>query len=117
MTSQADKLASTLISHLKSIGELELLPQVVAILRASSEYKHAKNRVIVTSPARLDASELKGIRTYVAKSLGSEFELEVLLDPGLVAGFTLQVNDTLIDASVLGKINLLQQKLTTKDAL
>lgn len=117
MNSQADKLASTLISHLKSVGELELLPQVVASLRASSEYKHAKNRVVVASAIPLDASELKGIKSYVAKSLGAEFELEQIVDQTLVGGFTLQVNDTLIDASILGKISSLQQKLTAKDTL
>jgi F0F1-type ATP synthase delta subunit len=117
MNNQANKIASTLITHLKSVGELELLPQIVVSLKASSEYKHAENRVVVTSASKLDAVELKGIKAYAAKSIVGDFELEERLDPGLVAGFTLQINDTLIDASISGKISSLQQKLTAKDTL
>lgn len=117
MTNQATKLAATLIAHLKSTGELALLPQIVASLKGSIEYQQAQNRVVVTSATSLDSSELRGIRAYVQKILGGEFELEELVDKSLVGGFTLQVNDTLIDASVLGKISSLQQTLTVKDTL
>ena len=117
MTNQANKLAATLIAHLKRSGELSLLPQIVASLKSSTEYQQAQNRAVVTSAAALDATERKGIKDYVTKTLGGEFEFIELIDPGLVGGFTLQVNDTLIDASVLGKISSLQQKLTAKDTL
>jgi F0F1-type ATP synthase delta subunit len=55
------------------------------------------------------------ITLYLKSSLGTDYELVKLIDPSLVAGFTLQVNDTFIDASILGKINLVQNTLTTKE--
>jgi ATP synthase F1 delta subunit len=116
MNTQATQLARTILTYLRETHNLELLPQVVASLRDSSEYKHAENRVVVTSATDLDASELKGLRSYIEKSLGDAYELEQVVDPQLVAGFTLQINDTLIDASLLGKISSIQHKLLTKDS-
>lgn len=115
MTDQAAKIANTIIAHLKSQDQLELLGSVVDILKSSDAYKNSKNRVVVTSAVALDAAEFKQISTYLKSSVGTDYELVKLVDPSLVAGFTLQVNDTFIDASVLGKINLVQNTLTTKE--
>ena len=115
MTDQAAKIANTIIAHLKSQGQLELLTSVVDILKSSDAYKNSKNKVVVTSAVALDTAEFKQISAYLKSSVGTDYELVKLVDPGLVAGFTLQVNDTFIDASVLGKINLVQNTLTTKE--
>lgn len=115
MTSQADIIAKTIISHLRNANQLSLLGGVVDALRKSSEYKNSKNHVIVTSAIALDNNDLKGINSYLSKSIGTEYDLIELVNPTLVAGFTLQVNDTFIDASVLGKINSVSNKLTAKE--
>ncbi len=115
MTDQANKIANTIVAHLKAQGQLELLTQVVDILKASEAYKNSKNRVVITSAVALDASEIKQITAYLKSSLGVDYELVKLVDPSLLAGFTLQVNDTFIDASVLGKINMVQNTLTAKE--
>lgn len=115
MTSQADIIAKTIISHLKNAGQTDLIGGVVEALKKSSEYKNSKSHVVVTSAVALDATELKGINTYLGKSVGNEYQLIQIVDPSLLAGFTLQVNDTFIDASVLGKINSVSNKLTAKE--
>ncbi|PIR99212.1 hypothetical protein COT87_00555 [Candidatus Collierbacteria bacterium CG10_big_fil_rev_8_21_14_0_10_44_9] len=115
MTNQADVIAKTIITHLKDIGHIKLLADVVDALIKSSEYKNSKSHVVVTSAVALDAPELKDIKSYLAKAVPESYELVQLVDSSLVAGFTLQINDTFIDASVLGKINSVQNKLTTKD--
>lgn len=115
MTNQADIIASTLISHLKNSNQIELIGGVVDALLKSSEYKNSKSHVVVSSAIPLDQTELKGIAAYLNKAIGSEYELQEIVDPTLVAGFTLQINDTFIDASVLGKINLVSNQLTAKD--
>lgn len=115
MTDQAGKIATTIIAHLKSQGQLELLGPVVDILKASDAYKNSQNRVVVTSAVALDSAEIKQIGSYLKSRVGTDYDLVKVIDPGLVAGFTLQVNDTFIDASVLGKINMVQNQLTAKE--
>lgn len=115
MTNQSSAIVKTILSHLRDSGQLDLLGEVVDGLVQTSEYKNSKNHVVVTSAADLGASELKQIHSYLHKSLGDTYELTQVVDSGLVAGFTLQVNDTFIDASVLGKINSVHNKLTAKE--
>jgi F-type H+-transporting ATPase subunit delta len=115
MTDQAQGIAKTILTHLKSKGESKLVSQVVDILMASPEYRNAKSRVVLTSAVKLDGVEKKGIMSYLEKNVGKDYELTEVVDSSLVAGFTLQINDTFIDASVLGKINMLSHTLTAKD--
>lgn len=115
MTDQAAVIAKTLLAHLKEKGETKLIPQIVDILLASPEYKNSKSRVVLTSVAKLEATELKSIKSYLEKSVGKDYEFVEVIDKSLVAGFTLQINDTFIDASILGKINTVSNKLTAKD--
>lgn len=88
---------------------------IVDALRSTSEYKNSRSKVVLTSATKLGDGELKTIKSYLLKSIGADYNLVQLIDESLVAGFTLQVNDTFIDASVLGKINLVQNKLTAKE--
>lgn len=115
MTSQASIIAGTILTHLRQSGQMGLIGGVVDTLKNSSEYKNSKSHVVVTSALALDASELKDIKAYLDKTITESYGLVEQIDPKLVAGFTLQINDTLIDASVLGKINSVQNKLTAKD--
>ena len=115
MTNQADIIARTILTHLKESKQIGLIGDVVDALKKSSEYKNSKSHVVVTSAVALDASELKGITIYLDKVVGDSYELIEDIDTSLVAGFTLQVNDTFIDASVLGKINSVSNKLSAKE--
>lgn len=115
MVSSVDKLAKTMLSYLKSRGELSLLPKLVEILTGSPEYRQTASRVVVTSAHKLGTPELTKLATFIKKRVPGTYILQNELNPDLLAGFTLQINDTFLDASVLGKINALQNKLAAKE--
>lgn len=115
MSDQAKLIAQTILSHLKESRHLDLLGSVIDTLKNSPEYKNSKNHVVLTSPVDLSEPEEKSIRAYLNKSIGAEYELVRVIEPTLVAGFTLQINDTFIDASLLGKINTVSNILTAKE--
>lgn len=115
MSDQVQKIANTILTHLKQTKQINHLPEIVAALKSSSEYKKSLHQVVVSSATALDAVSLKSLTSYIEKRLSGAYELEQVIDPGLLAGFTLQIDDTFIDASVLGKMNYVQNKLTTKD--
>lgn len=115
MTDHAAQIATTIITHLRSRGQLDLLGHVIDILKASEAYKNSQNRVVVTSALALDTGEIKKITSYLKSIVGTDYDLIKIVDSALVGGFTLQVNDTFIDASILGKINMVQNQLTTKE--
>lgn len=115
MKDQAQIIAKTLLAHLKEKGDTQLIGQIVDILVSTPEYKNSKCRVVLSSAATIESAQLKDIRSYLERRVGKDYEFVELIDPSLVAGFTLQINDTFIDASVLGKINTVSNKLTAKD--
>lgn len=115
MTNQADIIVKTILTHLKESGQMGLIASVVDGLKASSEYKNSMNHVVVTSALKLAPAELKVIEKYLKNSIGESYDLVQVVDESLLAGFTLQVNDLYIDASVLGKINTVSNILTAKD--
>ncbi len=115
MTNASDIIVKTILAHLKQSGQMDQIGAIVDALKATSEYKNSKSKAVVTSATKLEASELKTIKSYLSNSIGDEYELYQLVDPALVGGFTLQINDSFIDASILGKINMVQNKLTAKE--
>ena len=112
---QAGSIAKTLLSHLKEKGRLSLITNIVEILKNSPEYKNSHHHVLVTSAISLTSKDAGSLKLYLDKKIGKSYSLDQILDPSLLAGFTLQINDTFVDASVLGKINLVSNKLSAKD--
>jgi len=113
----AATIAKTILTHLKANGQMELLAEVVEALKSTTEYKNSQHHVVVSSAAPLDSAESKTLKSYLDKKLGTAYSIEHIIDSTLLAGFTLQINDTFIDASVLGKINRVSNKLAAKDNL
>lgn len=116
MSDQAAKITKTILQHLESTGQTALLGQVVALLQKSSAYQRSSTRVTITSAASLSAPDLKSLRHYLGQHVGPTYDLNQQVDPTLLAGFTLQIGDTFIDASILGKINSLHNQLTAKES-
>lgn len=115
MSTQGSKLAATILSYLKGAGRLGVLPELVEALHSSPEYKRSQHQVVITSAAKLEAGEVKKIEAHVKKVVGSAYVLETKVDSSLLAGFTLQIDDTLTDASFQGKIEKLHASLNAKD--
>ena len=112
---QAGNIAKTILSHLKAKGQLGLIANIVETLKNSPEYKNSQYHVVVTSAVSLDPKTTKNLTSYLDKKIGRAYSLDQVIDSSLLAGFTLQINDNFIDASVLGKINTISNKLTAKD--
>jgi F-type H+-transporting ATPase subunit delta len=101
-----------LVLLLSERGRMEALPAVAA------EYQRILNRergiveARVTSAAPLDAAEIDALRTKIQGIAGGRVELSTAVDPALIGGLTVRVGDTLIDASVRGRLERLRESLT-----
>lgn len=91
---------------------LRYIPQLFAEL--DRVRRAAENIVLarVTSARPLSQSSLKTIREYIAKKTRSEVELEAVVDPGVIGGFTVQYGDTLLDATLAHNVKQLANALT-----
>jgi len=101
-----------LVLLLSERGRVESLPAV------STEYRrllHRERGIVdarVTSAAQLDRAELDALRAKVEGIAGARVDITTAVDPALIGGLTIRVGDTLIDASVRGRLERLRERLT-----
>jgi F-type H+-transporting ATPase subunit delta len=73
-----------------------------------------RNRLIahVTTAVALSADEERNLGTALATVFGHDVRLEVIVDPALLGGLTVQIGDQIIDGSVARQLGEARRKLT-----
>ncbi|WP_407400966.1 ATP synthase F1 subunit delta [Sodaliphilus sp.] len=90
----------------------EFLRKIALSYVALYREKHNIAEVIVTTAAQLSEKEMQAIIDVVKKQLqGYTFEVVSEINPDLIGGFTVQVGDVLLDASVKNELKNLRLKL------
>jgi len=72
---------------------------------------NGKGLATVTVSAKLDAAQLDRIQTILKKKYGREHHIDEIIDDSIVGGFTIQVGNDTIDASIRSRLNELSAKL------
>ena len=73
--------------------------------------KHNILSTQVTTATELPEATLDKIKAFVKKTFSAEAEMEVKIDPALIGGFILDIENSRMDASVAGQLNALKNKL------
>ena len=73
--------------------------------------KHHILNTHVTTATELPEATYDKIKAFVKQTFDSDAELEVHIDPSLIGGFILDIENTRMDASVVGQLNALKNKL------
>ena len=66
----------------------------------------------VTAPAPLTAEQERRLTTTLARIYGREISLRVAVDPELLGGLVIRVNDEVIDGSVASRLDAVRARLT-----
>lgn len=80
-------------------------------------YRQENNiyQVVVTSAAPLAPAEEKRLKDFITAHLnGATMEYQSAVDPGLIGGFVIKIDNELLDASVSNELNQLRLKLLSK---
>ncbi len=105
-------LTQRFLKLLETKNRLALLPQIAEEYGVQEERKRNIERATVVSAAALGAEQLQKLtRVLEAKRPGKTFILTNRIDPSLIAGFRIVEGDTITDASIKNKLELLRQKL------
>lgn len=100
-----------LVRLLASRGRLDRLGRVALEYKRLLDRQRGVVEALVTSAAPLDAAETVGLRARVEAMAGATVDLRAAVDPTLIGGLTVRVGDTLLDASVRGRLERLRQQL------
>jgi F-type H+-transporting ATPase subunit delta len=93
-------------------GRVDRLPAVAAEYRRLLDRRRGIVEARVTSAAPLSGDETEQLRDWVTRLTGRTVDLDVGVDEALIGGLTIRVGDTLLDASVRGRLERLRNQLT-----
>ena len=80
------------------------------------EMYRAKHNILntqVTTATELPEATYERIKAFIKRTFDAEAEMEVKIDPSLIGGFILDIENNRMDASVAGQLNALKNKLKT----
>ena len=94
-------------------GRVDRLPDVAAGFQRLLDQRRGIVEARVTSAAPLTTDETQAVEAWVAKTTGKQVHLSASVDESLIGGLTVRVGDTLMDASVRGRLERLRTELMT----
>ena len=87
------------------------------ILRVEREYKTLmnnflnKSEVSVISAYKLDRGEVEHIKTSLSENLKRDIEILEAVDPSILGGLILRINNNIVDASIEGQLKRMEKRL------
>lgn len=104
-------LAFRFVDLLLTNYRLQHLAVVMEALEAEVDRRLGVTTARVTTAHPLDGDETERLRAALAGLLDREVELELAVEPELLAGFRARVGSTLYDASLRGQLDRLAERL------
>jgi len=105
-------LTRRFVKLLEAKDRFALLPGIAEAYIELEEKKQNIERAVVYSAAALGAEQLTRLsKALEARRPGKTFILTNQIDTSLIAGFRIRQGDTITDASIKHKLELLRQKL------
>jgi len=100
-----------LLEGLAKRETLRLIPEIVEVFNESLDRAHKCLRVEARFAVKPDEAMLMGVHDLIRSQYGREYRIVALVDPDLIAGFQITINDTRVDASLAGRLKRLRQAL------
>jgi F-type H+-transporting ATPase subunit delta len=110
-TGRLSKIGDSFVDILLLKGREYLLGEISESF--INQYNKYKNIVIaeVTSAAPMNDANRKEIRTLIGKMHEGEIQITEKVDPELIGGFVIRIDDQQIDSSVIKELNLMRREL------
>jgi len=96
------------LSENRRLGQIQNIAAGFEAERARAEHR---NEVSITSAFPLSDAETNTITEAMAKHLGTRVDVQVDVDPALIGGVVIRSGDTVIDASIRGRLNQMAQSI------
>ena len=104
---------SILFNILSSNNRIDLILSVCsAFVKLYYDYKNIVE-VTVTTPIEISDEVESTIKKYISSIKTGEIKLTKKKDESLIAGFTLDVDNTRLDASIKKRLNMMKKQLKT----
>lgn len=112
MSNQVKKITQGIIQYLKASQASELLPEIVAELQKQSRLYDRRFQALVASPYKLSVQEINQIQQTLQNIFNKKLKIINFVDPTIIAGLKIAVQDKVIDLSVDRTLQNLKNKIS-----
>jgi F-type H+-transporting ATPase subunit delta len=92
-------------------GRLRFLRQAIAAYADLLDEKMGKVEVDLTVAHELSVQEMESVRQRISQALGKQVNFRRHVDPDIIGGLVLRVQDQLLDASVRSQLDAMKEKM------
>ena len=107
-------LSGTMTNFVRVLGEgrrLGLGPEIARLFEAERSRRAGLSAVEIISAYELDAPQVELLAQAIGRRLGRNITLETAVDGSLIGGVVIRIGDSVIDASLAGRLRELAQDL------
>ena len=104
---EVDLVFKNFYSILLRNNDLKLINKIIEKIEEIDKEERGVVEVEVTGAKEIDKDLVSKLRNLI----GKKAEIQEKVDPGLIGGLKIQINDLLIDGSIKAKLNKLRQSL------
>lgn len=109
--SELDTTVFRFLLVLNEHNEFSHLDKISDAYEVCYRNRHRIEIVKVTSASKLDEDQLSRLKEMLEKKLNKTLELEVQVDPSLIAGIKVQASDLVMDNTLVAKINAMKEAI------
>ena len=109
-----DGLSVTMANFVRVLGEgrrLAVGPAIARLFEEERRRRAGRSAVRIVSAYALDPPQVGLLAGAIGRRLGHEITMETSVDPSLIGGVVIRVGDSVIDASLAGRLRELEHDL------
>lgn len=109
-----EPLHDTLKQFIAFVSDQKREDKMFLIAMKFMEMYRTKHNILstnVTTATELPEATYDKIKAFIKQTFDADAEIDVKIDPSLIGGFILDIENTRMDASVAGQLNALKNKL------
>ncbi len=108
-----DQVSERISNFLKILQKNKQLKNLGVIVDQFIKYYREQNQVLEVQATTAKEINVEELKKELSGKLNQDIELEVEVDPSILAGLILKIGDTLVDGSTKSQLNNLKNKLTS----
>jgi F-type H+-transporting ATPase subunit delta len=107
-----EKITLSMIDLIVKNGRESFIPAIARVFIHETKKFKGITESVLTTAVKVDDKVKKQIRDLISEVFKTKVELKETIDPEIVGGFILQIDDNYIDASIRNKLRKIKKELT-----
>lgn len=106
-----EKITLSLIDLVVKNGRESYLPAIARVFNSETMKYNGITESVLTTAVKTDVRVRKQISDLISKAFSTKVELEEVVNPEIIGGFILRIDDKYIDASIRNKLRKIKKEL------